>query len=233
MKKCFGKFSIIEEIKKCILSDKNLSYYYKQKFPHTLLSLEFIIENIIFVLKTGCSWKYIKNSKAIYYHFKRFVKYKIFKKTYQQILNLYILTNDSNVHIIDTTDIKNRHGISKIGRNKYYKNKKITKLSSIVDTNGITLSVFIDSGNKYDTELVSNTINNLLVSTKHKRKMLGDRGYDSNKTRQLLQQNNYEPIIPQNIRNIKNLNKIRIFNYEETKIYKQRIKIKNSYTVST
>ena len=104
------------------------------------------------------------------------------------------------------------NGKSKVGRNALYKNKKLTKLSSITDVNGIPLSLIMDSGNKHDSILVDKNLENLLITTNKPKYMLADSAYDTNKIRNKLNNLNYIPIIPQNIRNIKNKNKITNFN---------------------
>jgi len=121
------------------------------------------------------------------------------------------------------------NGKSKVGRNALYKNKKLTKLSSITDVNGIPLSLIMDSGNKHDSILVDKNLENLLITTNKPKYMLADSAYDTNKIRNKLNNLNYIPIIPQNIRNIKNKNKITNFNSIYSRNYKKRIRIENYF----
>jgi len=64
-----------------------------------------------------------------------------------------------------------------------------------VTTNGIPISININPGNKYDSKILSETINEKIINTdtikyknnnRYKQYLLGDSGYDSNKNAQLL-----------------------------------------------
>jgi transposase len=51
---------------------------------------------------------------------------------------------------IDTSIISNKYGIDKVKRNKYYKNKKVSKISIITLSKGIPFNVKLYSGNRND-----------------------------------------------------------------------------------
>jgi len=108
-----------------------------------------------------------------------------------------------------------------------------------VTTNGIPISININPGNKYDSKILSETINEKIINTdtikyknnnRYKQYLLGDSGYDSNKNAQLLKKKGYTPIIIQNKRNIKNKKLLRILNVTQKKIYKKRNKIENYHS---
>ena len=51
---------------------------------------EDIIAEILYVLKTGISWRNIRskiNYNTLYWHYKRLTKYEIFNKVYERLLN--------------------------------------------------------------------------------------------------------------------------------------------------
>ena len=80
--------------------------------------------------------------------------------------------------IVDRKAINNGH--QSIGRNKYYMNKKVTKISSIVDINGIILSLLLFQGNDADVKRAYDTIDRIIYSPKKKRILLADAGYRLN-----------------------------------------------------
>lgn len=55
--------------------------YYKHKKKY---SLKEILENIFIVLNSGISWNMMPNGSSIYYHYKRFYEYDIFRKIYEK-----------------------------------------------------------------------------------------------------------------------------------------------------
>jgi hypothetical protein len=54
----------------------------------------------------------------------------------------------------DISFIYNLNGKERIGRNKFYKNKKCTKLSLIIDNNNVPLSIIIKAGNINDSKFL-------------------------------------------------------------------------------
>ena len=65
----------------------------------------------------------------------------------------------------------------------------------------------------------------------HKRYFLADPAYDSVKIREIVKSFNYEPLIHQNKRNIKDPLKIRKLNEYEKKIYKKRLIVENRFSM--
>ena len=126
----FNKF-----LKNVILNDCNIKQYYIKSFPNSKYTLDEIIRGILYVLKTGISWRdFIHPSihwNSLFFHFNRFVKNNIFKSTYLSLLSS--ITNISNVHIIDSSFIPTKFGLHNISRNKYYKSKNGYKISLIID----------------------------------------------------------------------------------------------------
>ena len=84
--------------------------------------------------------------------------------------------------------------------------KRLSKLSLIVDSNGIPLSALLVKGNKHDLKIMDINLNNLFISikpsriqsnNKHKRYLLADAIYHSHKTNDEMRQMNITPIIAQ------------------------------------
>lgn len=99
-------------------------------------------------------------------------------------------------------------------------NRTGTKISNLVDFQGIPLNTVFAPGNTHDIKLALPTIMNCLVKIL---KLLADKGYDSDDFRLILRSNQIEPNIPN--RNIKN--RIKDPNYNPT-LNKMRFKIERT-----
>ena len=152
-----NEFSFIQIIKKIILKNKFLSKSFTCDHPNSKYSLDFIISEIIYVLKTGISWRNLRSSinwNTLYWHFKRFVNHNIFYKTFNFLRKKYYKNNKTNIQIIDSTFICNKYGKNKIARNKFYKNKNGNKISLLTDVNGVPLSVLVNKGTVHDLSFI-------------------------------------------------------------------------------
>jgi hypothetical protein len=127
-------FSFKIYIKNAILSDVNIGKYYSIIYPNSKYFLDDILDDIINVLKNGISWRNIRsliNWNVIYFHFKRFVKFDIFKNIYLSLQSKYLTKNNPLIQIIDSTFIMNKFGKNYIARNIFFKNKNCNKISII------------------------------------------------------------------------------------------------------
>ena len=214
-------------------------------------SIKDYVIGIIDVIKHNISWNsyngYI-NGNTLRKKHNEWCKLGIYEYAYKKTLNKYI-NNVSSVkefkyQSIDSTFIEDINGSKYATYNKVYKRRKGEsskgiKITSLVTTNGIPISININPGNKYDSKILSETINEKIINTdtikyknnnRYKQYLLGDSGYDSNKNAQLLKKKGYTPIIIQNKRNIKNKKLLRILNVTQKKIYKKRNKIENYHS---
>ena len=138
----------------------------------------------------------------------------------------------------DTTPISNKYGRENIGRNKYYKNKNISKLSLITDNNKAILNIQLFSGNKNDSRIavehltnLENEKNSAIMNNPGKvHTLIADAGYDSSKVRDKLTKYNIKCIIDLNKRNTKDEKKLakRKMTRNEKKLYRERIKIEQA-----
>lgn len=167
-----------------------------------LCKLDDIINDIIYVLKTGVSWRSIRTHidyRTLYFHFKRFVKHDIFSRLFKKIRNKYINNNISDTYIIDSSFIMNICGKNKISRNKFFKNKNCNKISLITDDNGIPLSVLVNKGTVHDITFINKHYNDLIIFSKKnniKKYLLADKAYESKKYRTKLLKYNYNLMVP-------------------------------------
>ena len=99
--------------------------------------------------------------------------------------------------MVDSTIIYNKNGNNKIGRNKFYKNKKVTKISLMTDINGFPLSIFFMKGNYHDNSVFTKHIKDAcILLPKKNKKIMADKAYSSNKNYELLNDKNIKHIIP-------------------------------------
>ena len=233
--------SIINNIK------NNTKLYNSYNFTYStqIYSLPVIIEKIILFIKVSSPWRLFDNFctdikwQSLYYHFNKLQHHDIFKMTYTDLLKKYLRkkTNKKlSLIYTDTSVINNKYNSDTVKRNKYYKNKKVAKLSIITDYNGIPIGVKMYSGNQNDGKILCDQFknDNLLIDLKsiNNSYFLADKGYDflKQRVREMLIKNNLKPIIAFNKRNTKDINKIKKLNEIENKIYKKRIYVENMFS---
>jgi len=207
--------------------------YHTQKYD-----LRVILKYIIQILKTGLPWSSIMeiNYKTVHKAFLRLCENNVFKETYIENIKKYIVKTPNKklkIQSVDSTVIPNKYGSEKVGRNKIYKNKNITKITLIADNKNKPIYANISAGNIYDSKILFDNFDDFLISKtvydKYNNYFLGDKGYCSNKLRELLKSNKYYPIIAHNKRNTKDPNKLIELTDNEKKIYKKRIKIEHIF----
>jgi transposase len=231
--------TIISEVKKYPKLYKSFDF----SNVHQKYSLyEYLIE-ILYVLKTGISWRDLRskiNWISVYKTFCKLVSQNIFQKTYKNILGDYLddqPKSELKYLLTDTTFIPNKKGHDMIGYNTFYNRKYGTKISLITTAKGVPLDVKSYEGNRYDSVILGSHLDNLSSDSpilnnrndeQHNKYFLADAGYDSKVIREKLINLGYTPKIPINKRNRKKKPKII---KSDKKIYKKRlnveIKIKN------
>jgi transposase len=118
-------------IKDIIKNNKRLNNRYFKCHPNSRYKIDDILDDILYVLKTGISWRDIRshiNWNTLYQHFKGMIDEKIFFKLFKVLQKRYLKSNYINTLIIDSSFIPNKYGRDKISRNKFYKNKKGNKI---------------------------------------------------------------------------------------------------------
>lgn len=177
--------------------------------------------------------------QSFYYHFKKFSDNRVFENVYKSLLSKYFRTNISGklkYLSIDSSFIKNEYA-SNVAFNGCYKKKRLSKLSLIVDSNGIPISVIMARGNYADQTLFYKNINNMFVeikqlknNNKHKRYFMADAAYDVSKIRNKIESLNIKPVIWHVKRNRIDKTKNKNMTDKERQIYKKRIIIENSFS---
>ncbi len=229
----YTNFNIKTTLKQIILSTKGLQDTYNKIYPNTKYTLDQIIDDIIYILKTGVSWRNIRSSikcKSLYWHYSRFVKHNIFLKLYnlfrKQYLSNYVHPKNTTISLLlDSSVIYNKFGVTKLGRNKFYKNKKCMKISLLTDINGCPLSIFLIKGNYHDNSTFDKHIKDInILLPKNKCKLIADKGYTCKKIYNTLDKYKIEHIIPPK----RNMKLYDTYKYSKDE-YKKRIKIEHIF----
>jgi len=205
-----------------------------------------ILRISLIVLKTGIAWRDIKflSTKipwnTIYYNTQKLIKNGIIKHYYDTLVQKCIKIEDISYLITDTTVIQNKNNSDICEYNNlYFKNKKCCKISVISTENNTPIDIKIYKGNEHDSPILCDQLNDecikrikqtIKLNKNKKIVFLADTGYDSSKIKTILSKKiKIKHLIPQNKRNIKDKNKIIVFNDEDTITYKNRVKIEYSF----
>jgi transposase len=239
-------FTFKDHIKNYMIKYNLLNKRYKSKY-----NLDDIVNVFEYILLTGSSWRSLNLSifkgmykwQSFYYHFNKLSKLNMFKDIYISILKKYFKKNISGklkYLSIDTSFIKNECAPKKnVGFNGHYKKKRLSKLSLIVDANGIPLSALLKPGNTSDQDLLFANFNDLFITidynsnnNKHKRYLLADSIYDTKEIHDKIKSKNICPIIRFNKRNTKDVAilKSKIMSKYTKKIYKKRMIVENLFS---
>ena len=216
---------------------KSLYDTYQFKTKNQKYKLKFILKACVHFISISCSYKnfifYDLNYNTFYKNFIKLNKYKIFESTYKNLLSKYLSKSKNKIKQIytDTSTFYNKYNIDKVERNKYFKNKKVMKLSLITNEKGIPLNINLYKGNLNDINIFNKQLDELDINLfdKNSTIFMADAGYDSYKLRKRLDEIFYKSIIPFNKRNTKDKNKIKTLTNEEKKLYKLRITIENTF----
>ena len=232
--------SFKEHIRKFILNN----YLFKPT-TNTKYTLDQILDVIEYVLITGASWRSIDlpifnelniRWQSIYYHFQKFSKANVFKKVYLQLIDAYFKRNRSGklkYLSVDTSFLKNLDA-SNVAFNGYCRKKRLSKLSLIVDSNGVSISALIAAGNHSDQKLFYKNWNDLYVkidgsnNNKHKRYLLADAIYDTNSIRGTINKKHITPLIAFNKRNSR-YDK-RVLSERHKQIFRKRMIVENVFS---
>lgn len=222
--------------------------FYKRNTKYTINDYAI---GIIDVLKNNTSWNsysgFMKGNTLRKKHYE-WIKLGVYERVYKNSLTKYLKTtrktDELKYQSIDSTFIEDINGSKYASYNNIYKRRKGEsskgiKITSLVTTNGIPISVKINQGNNYDSPLLPQVVNKCVINcdtkkysnhNRFKQYFLADSGYDSKQNNEILIKKGYIPIIIQNRRNIKNKKLIRKLNNKQKKIYKRRTIVENYHS---
>ncbi len=186
-----------------IIEIKVKKHYYNKPKPGRKLTHELrnIIEGIILICKTGVSFKYANykgiDGSALKYHFDRWDS-GIFYDSWVKVYSLYkkkrgfkYKKNLKSISI-DATYIKSINGTDLVGKNPTVRGRNATKLSMIVDRNGVPIGYHLDKGNISDSRLFKKTIKKMIDKRSAKTNLYADKGYSNSKNKKEANEFNME-----------------------------------------
>ena len=237
------KNNLIKNIIKYINSDIKLKLSFNH--PNRKYKLDILLKYTIDILHTGLSFRRIQEISrnkihwnTIYKFFIKLQKTNIISLTYRDTVKKYTnkyLNKSENIFITDTSLIINKLGIDCIGYNPQMPKHKTSKISIISDINGIPLEANIYNGSTYDSKILDIQLDEFIKNNTNlltnDNLLLGDAGYDSNKLRNKIINNNIGILLTaRNKRNIKNKNKLDALKLSsiEKNLLKKRIKIEHT-----
>ena len=220
--------SFKEIIKTVILNNKQINKFYLKRHSNTKYILDDILNDIIYVLKTGISWRDLRSPihwKSVYFHFQRFIKNNIFKSLYLKLRNAYFSNHKTDIQIIDSTFIANKYGKNKIARNIFFKNKNCNKVSFLTDVNGVPLSVLVNTGNVHDNSFIDNHVHDIYIVNKKRNDstiLLADKAYEGKNIRFYLNIYGYSLMVPKKKKSVSD-------DPFDASLYKKRIFVEHSF----
>ena len=215
---------IVQIIKDVIMRTDKLKYTYSKKHPNSKYTLDFIINELIYVLKSGVSWRDLRseiNYNTLYWHFKRFNNCDVFQRAFTICRNR-VMKKKLGIIIIDTTIISNKYGRNKVSRKRFHKNKKCTKVSAITDVNGLPLTIIADKGSKHDLKFLNSQVRKIKKKLTAETILLADRGYVSFKHLKSLGESGVQ-LMAKKKKNMK------IFGNFNKEIYRKRIFVEHFF----
>ena len=191
---------ILKEVNK--LHDKNDSRGCKIKYDRKLFVNAFIKR-----LKSGNTWLNLEDEfKVSKTHLHRIFTLwsnnNLFKKVYDTFLNNYKCYIDNDEVYIDSSIIVNKYEYKNTtGINTYEARKhRSNKISCIVSKNGIPLGIKVTNSQIHDIKILYDTLPKRTLFTK----LIGDKGYISDKIKKLLKRNRRIELITNYRKNQKN-----------------------------
>lgn len=241
----YNKLYFLNDLVEYILGHSKYAKYYDFTYDSQFYDLPTILEEIFYFSNCLLSYSNYRgpmNNKSLNWHVNKFAKRKILEDYYKFSLNRYFksnLTGKLKYQSVDSFFIPNKYGVTRIGRNKFYKSKRGTKISIITDNLNVPISLQIEAGNLSDKSLLIDNLNNFYINTKtyhlkdsnkHKQHFLADKGYDFKDIRQILKNKGYQLLIDFNKRNTKDPSKIKKFSKKQKILYKKRIHIERLFS---
>ncbi|KAL1504801.1 hypothetical protein AB1Y20_008575 [Prymnesium parvum] len=158
-----------------------------------------VLDACEFLLWSGAPYRALQYHCTAYSHvtihayLTKWANAGVFQEAYRRALRLQRRpTRRGATHnAIDTTYVKNLYGRDCIGRNPTDRGRNATKVSALVDSDGVVHSLRFYPGNTPDCHTVSDTLDNRMSPTPRGTALYADKGYDSRAVRHTMQQSGY------------------------------------------
>ena len=130
---------------------------------------EFVLDKLLYVLWSGCPWRALQldrgSYQTIHRHFAAWSEKGIFKEAYAIAYKLQKRPVRRNLRFrcIDASFVKNIYGKDCTGRNPTDRGRSATKLSALVDQDGLPLSLVFFPANCHDVHTVDSTLSASII----------------------------------------------------------------------
>lgn len=158
---------------------------------------EYVLDELLHMLRSGCPWRSLRtvhsSYQTIHRHFALWTKKHLFREAYAIAYKLQSrsIRRSRRFQCIDASFVKSIYGRDCVGRNPTDRGRKATKLSAVVDQDGLPLSLVFFPANVHDVRTVEPTLNRRIVSPNDSQPLYADKGYDSKKVRTTIQEYGY------------------------------------------
>jgi transposase len=145
------------------------------------------LDMIKYVMRTGIQWRELEGPLHWTTYHKKYTKWskmEVFSNCYKIVLKIlrrhgYLKKEDLENLYIDTSMVKNRQGSSReVGINHYDRGRNGNKLSVVVTSSGIPLSLQITNSNVHDIHVAEAGITDICMKVVGSR-LIADKGYNS------------------------------------------------------
>ena len=146
------------------------------------IDIDEAIEIVLDLVQSGIQWRRVKSNSVSYVtihkHAMKWFNANVVKDAYTVVLRWYRRFHPAKYYCIDSTMTKNQYGHDCVGRNPTDRGRKATKVSTITDHNGVTLSLLSTPANIPDVSLLAQTLNNCMENLE-RLELFADKGYCS------------------------------------------------------
>ena len=161
------------------------------------MPLESVLRAILFVLYEGCGWRAVDQEEAswnsVYQYYRRWCH----EGTWQKLWDLLTPATRGKTGYLDSTQVKvHRAGLNAAGGRDQQAIGKTkggwnTKVHALVDAAGVSLVLLLSPGHEADISHASGILEEEVL-----RKLVADKGYDSDKLRSWLRSRGITACIP-------------------------------------
>jgi transposase len=156
------------------------------------LTVDYLIDRIRFVLRTGCQWYHlpVENGswQTVYRYFSLWSRQRVFEKTFDHLVHFYVKRHGLSSELVaDTSFVKNICGRDCLGKSSVDRGRKASKISALVDSRGMPLALLFHPGNKNDGKSLLHLLTRAQKTVHLSGKTLyADKAYDSSRCRNVI-----------------------------------------------
>ena len=157
---------------------------------------DLILDELLHILWSGSPWRALRSQSVSYQTVHRYFMLwrdkSIFKEAYTIAYRLQNrqVRRSKRYQCIDASFVKNVYGRDCVRRNPTDRGRMATKLSALVDQDGLPLSLVFFPANCNDMKTVKQTLDEKILHT-NSQPLYADKGYDSRAVRATMQQHGY------------------------------------------